>query len=295
MATTLKELVFNFFALCGLDPVQIRKGIWQVNADDSLMKELDGWRARGRLLQFTFEPRLAEMYGADLICRGSYRFDSIVRLIRKQGLLTRTHIPHHFFHEPSIRQKAINSMNHNGRTYVVNSAAAYGQYLAFRILVSFGGLQKKESIHTSVVDLSNGEVLKFNLPPHLLQPGGVDSTKVRARKCGLKKAYVTAVDCIWEELGRKKHTWADAAWEKLHREEGQLAEFFDGRSDAPEYAAKVRELRARLTPTVQADALRAAFVYIPLFHYRLVLVHPNRTETTKNLDYDPISNSLLLE
>ncbi len=63
------------------------------------MKELDGWRARGRLLQFTFEPRLAEMYGADLICRGgSYRFDSIVRLIRKQGLLTRTHIPpHHFF------------------------------------------------------------------------------------------------------------------------------------------------------------------------------------------------------
>ncbi len=292
---TLNELVFDFFTLCGLEPLEIRRGIWQVNADDSLMKELDGWRARGRLLQFTFEPRLAEMYGADLICPGSYRFNSIARLIRQQGILSRAHIPHHFFHEPSIRQKATDNLNPNGRTYVVNSATAYGQYLSLRILVSLRGLQKKESIHTCVVDLSDGEVLKFALPPHLLQPGGIEPQKLRRRRCGLKKAYESAVDHLLEALSRQEHTWAHDTWKRLHQEEEQLAEFFDGLTDSPEFASKAQELKARLTPTVRVNALRAAFIYIPLFHYRLMLVHPDRTETTRNLYYDPISNSRLLE
>lgn len=295
MIITLDQLIFDFFALCGLEPLEIRKGIWQVNADDALMQELDGWRARGRLLQFTFEPHLAEVYGADLICSGSYRFNSIIQLIRKQGLLSRAHIPHHFFHEPGIRQKATNSLNPGGRTYVVNSSLAYGQYLALRILVSFRGLQKKESIHTPVVDLSSGEVLKFALPPHLLQPGGIDPEKLRRRKCNLKKAYASAVDHLLEKLSQKEHTWANDTWEKLRREEKRLAEFFEGRSDSPQFASKAQELKARLTPTVQLNALRAALLYIPLFHYRLMLVHPDRTETTRNLYYDPISNSRLLE
>lgn len=102
----MEQLVFDFFKLCSLNPVEIRKGVWQVQADDGLMKELDGWRSQGRLLQFTFDQRLAEIYGADLICPGSYRLNSILQVIRKQGRLSQAHIPHHYFHEPSIQRRS---------------------------------------------------------------------------------------------------------------------------------------------------------------------------------------------
>lgn len=292
---TLNRLIFEFFALCGLEPLEIRKGIWQVNADDALMKELDGWRASARLLQFTFEPRLAEMYGADLISPGSYRLNSIVRVIREQGLLSRAHIPHHFFHESSIRQKATTGLNRGGRIYVVNNSLAYGQYLALRILLSFRGLREKETIHTSVVNLSNGEVLKLTIPPHLIQPGGVEPEKLRKRKYNLKKAYSIAVDHLLETLNQKEHNWANAAWAKLREEETKLAKFFEGQEESSGFASKSQELRTRLTPTLQINAIRAALVYVPLFHYRLMLVHQDKTETTKNLYYDPISNSRLLD
>lgn len=286
----MKQLVFDFFKLCNLEPVEIRKGVWQVQADDALMKELDGWRAQGRLLQFTFEQALAEAYGADLICPGSYRLNSILQVVRKQGTLSQAHIPHHFFHEPSIRKKVFGGLGVYERAYVVNSSLHYSQYLLLDILVEARGLQKKESIHTVIVNLSSGKVIKFSFPGHLLKAGAVSKDAVRKRKCSLKQAFANASSHLSDLLIQGGHTWAHEAQVKLASEEDKLCEFFGGQKDSAEFATKKQELQRRLGPILRMDALRAALLFIPLFHYRLVVVDPSGNEKTKSLTYDPVGN-----
>lgn len=287
--TTIKELVFDFFRLCELEPLEIRKGIWQVAVDEALIKELDGWRAQARLLQFTFDQQLAETYGADLICPGSYRLNSILQVIRKQGLYSNAHIPHHFFHEPNIRRKIVNSQEAQ-RVYVVNSSLHYGQYLELQIAVTTHGLQKKERVHTPLVNLSSGEVLKYAIPPHLLRSGGVPAELVRKRKVSFKRAFQAALDYLNELQEQNATTWTQEALEKLHQEEKKLEGYFDGRVASPEYSLKKEELHKRFWPTVRMDALRGAIIFVPLFGYRLVLVDANGNEKTQTLFYDPISS-----
>ncbi|HBN96419.1 MAG TPA: hypothetical protein DDZ66_08955 [Firmicutes bacterium] len=290
---TMQQLVFDFFRLCNLEPVEIRKGVWQVRADDALMKELDGWRAQGRLLQFTFDQRSAETYGADLICHGSYRLNSILQVIRKQGVLSQAHIPHHFFHEPGIRKKILGGFGAVERAYVVNCSLQYSQYLELEILAEARGLQKKESIHTVVVDLSSGKVLKFAFPYHLLKAGEVPKDTLRKRKCSFKQAFANATTHLHETMAASDHNWAYEARHKLTLEEEKLREFFQGRTESEEFKAKKQELHQRLAPAVRIDALRGAILLVPLFHYRLVVVETHGKEKSKNLTYDPIGNQYL--
>lgn len=289
----MQQLVFDFFKLCNIVPVEIRKGVWQVQADDALMKELDGWRAQGRLLQFTFDQHSAEIYGADLICAGSYRLNSILQVIRKQGVLSQAHIPHHFFHEPSIRKKILGGFGSIERAYVVNCSLQYAQYLQFEILVEAQGLQKKESIHTVVVDLSSGKALKFPLPYHLLKAGGIPKEMLRKRKCSFKQAFANATAYLHESIATGDHKWASEARHKLALEEEKLREFFQGRMESEEFATKKQELQQRLAPVLRMDALRGAIIMIPLFHYHLVVVENHGKEKSKSLIYDPISNLYL--
>lgn len=289
----MQQLIFDFFKLCNLEPLEIRKGVWQVQAGDALMKELDGWRAQGRLLQFTFDQRSAEIYGADLICSGSYRLNSILQVLRKQGILSQAHIPHQYFHEPGIRKKIISGFGASERAYVVNCALRYAQYLQWEILVETWGLQKKESIHSVVVDLSSGKVLKYVFPFHLLKAGGVPSDMLLKRKCSFKQAYSNAAVYLQDIVGTGDHQWAEDAQSKLEQEETRLNEFFAGRIDSGEYKAKLLELRQRLAPTLRIDALRGALLLIPLFQYRMMVVETNGQEKSKNLIYDPIGNLYL--
>lgn len=259
-------------------------------ADDSLMKELDGWRAQGRLLQFTFDKDLAAAYGADLISPGSYRLNTILQLIRKQGILSRCHIPHHFFHEANIRKKILSGLNTGQKAYVVNSSFPFSQYLQLEILVEAIGLQKKESIHTVVVNLSSGEIIKFAIPTHLLNAGGVATDLIMKRKCSFKKAYTKATDYLSEVIANEDQTWAKEAAQKLAQEEEKLRDFFKGQNAAEDFAAKQQELRRRLKPSVVMDTLRGAIIFIPCFSYRLMVVEPNGSEKIRQITYDPIAN-----
>lgn len=289
---TLRHLVFNFLELCGLQPLKIRPGIWQINADDALMKELDGWRASGRILQFTFDPKQAQKYGADLIDEGSYRFNTILRLIRKQGLFSLAHIPHHFFHEPDLQKKAAQALNPRGRTYVLKSCNRFGQYLILNILVSQRGLQQKESVHSPCVNLSTAEVLKFPVPPRLVLPGGVPGDNLNKRKCTLKKAYEAAASHLLKQLEQEEHAWAELSRQKLSEEKEQLAQFFEDRTDSPDFAGKIRELEQRFEPSVEMNVLRGALLYVPLFCYRMITVQPGAGEKAVQVCFDPLSNSL---
>lgn len=286
----VQQMVFDFFKLCNVEPVEIRKGVWQVQADDALMKELDGWRAQGRLLQFTFDQRLAELYGADLICRGSYRLNSILRVIRQQGTLSQAHIPHHFFHEPSIRKKILGSFAATERAYVVNCSLLYSPYLELTILVEARGLQKKESLHTVVVDLSSGNVLKFAFPYHLLKSEGVPKDALCKRKCSLKQAFRSATAHLNNLIAQTDTSWAHEARHKVNIEEEKLKDFFQGQVDSDEFRAKQEELHQRIGPVLRMDALRGSMLSVPLFKYRLVVVGSTGKEKTKNVMYDPIGN-----
>ncbi len=289
----MQQLVFDFFRLCNLQPVEIRKGVWQVQAGDALMKELDGWRAQGRLLQFTFDQRSAETYGADLICTGSYRLNSILQVLRKQGVLSQAHIPHQYFHEPSIRKKVVSGFGASERAYVVNCALRYAQYLQWELLVEARGLQKKESIHSVVVDLSSGKVLKYAFPYHLLQAGGVPTDMLLKRKCSFKQAYSNGAIYLQDIVGNGDHQWAKDAQVKLAQEKAKLDEYFAGCTNSDEYKAKLLGLQQRLAPILRMDALRGALLLIPLFQYRLMLVEANGHEKGKDLIYDPIGNLYL--
>lgn len=284
----IQELVFEFFHLCELEPMEIRKGIWQVQIPEALMKELDGWRSQARLLQFTFDQRLAESYGADLICPGSYRLNSILQVTRKQGLYSHAHIPHHFFHEPNIRKKVLDRPG-TQRVYMVNNTLQYGQYLELQISVVQQGLQNKERVHTPIVNLSSGDVLKFPIPTHLLRPGGADANLLRKRKTSYKRAFQAALAHLSNLEGNSDLDWALKAQETLYAEHERLETFFEGRTSSPEYAVKRQELTKRLEPLVQMNLLRGAILHIPVFLYRLVLVDPSGREKTQTVVYDPIS------
>ncbi|HHT42609.1 MAG TPA: hypothetical protein GX014_04330 [Firmicutes bacterium] len=270
--------------------MEIRRGVWQVRADDALMKELDGWRSQGRLLQFTFDRGLASAYGADLIGPGSYRLNTLLNLIRRQGVLSQAHIPHHFFYEPNIRRKVVTSSSSGERAYVLTSSSLYGQYLQLELLAEARGLQKKESLHTVTVNLSSGEILKFPLPAHLIQGGGVDPALVVKRKCSLKNAYLSAAAHVAGAIAEQGQEWAQEALESMAAETEKLNAFFQGRSDSAEYEAKLQELQRRMQPVLAIDAVRGAVIYAPLFRYRLVVVDAQARERTKTVTYDPIAN-----
>lgn len=256
------------------------------------MKELDGWRAQGRLLQFTFDKELAAAYGADLISPGSYRLNTIISLIRKQGILSRAHIPHHYFHEPNIRKRILSGLNSGQRAYVVNNSFLFCQYLQLEIRVEMRGLQKKERIHTVVVNLSSGEMIKFAIPNHLLHAGEVGQDLVIKRNCSLKRAYISATKYLSELIASENQAWAHEALAKHAQEEEKIREFFQGQNSTEEYATKKQELDRRLKPSVTMDVLRGAMLLIPCFCYRLMVVDVNGSEKTKQVIYDPIANAV---
>jgi len=287
---SIRQLVFDFFALCGHRPIEVCPGVWQVKADDGLMQALDGWRAQGRLLQFSFQRDLAEAYGAELISPGSYRLNTILRLVQGQGLLSQAHIPHHLFHEPGIRKRVLAECAGTGRAYVLTSSAHFGQYLQLELSAQARGLQKKESLHTIVVNLSSGEVLKFAFPFHLLQAGSVPTEQIRRRKCSLKQAYLKAAAHVSELWSQDDQSWVEQALGKMAEEEKKLREFYQGRTSTAEFTAKLQELRGRLHPGLSIRALRGAILFTPLFSYRLVVVSASGRERVCTVMYDPIAN-----
>ena len=141
------DVVFNFFKLCNLKPVQIRKGIYQVQIPDALAKELDGWRAKGGLFQFTFDQKLAETYGAELISEGGYRLDSIIKVIQKQARLSNAILPHTTFFEPTIRRKILDRLakeNPGYRWYIVDYHCKYSPYFLFVLQLTYLAYEKRK-------------------------------------------------------------------------------------------------------------------------------------------------------
>lgn len=292
---SLPDIVFQFFELCRLQPLEIRKGIWQVQIDDILIKELDGWRAKGRLLQFTFDKKLAETYGAELIGPGSYRINSILQVIRKQAALSHAHMPHSVFHEPNIRKKVIQRLSEKTaatRVYVLNNSLLYGQYLWMVMSLSFVTHEKKEEIKTPLVNLRSGKVLSFALPTHLFCSGVPVSENIGKRKVSFKQAYAKICDHLVEEISRMDDTWAKEAWDHVRQEQAKLEAYFEDNTVQDNQAAKKVELLNRTAPKVQIRALRGAILYVPLFQYRLMEVMDTGKERIRNIHYDPVSNRL---
>lgn len=275
--------------------MEVRQGVWQVQAPEELMKELDGWRAQARLLQFTFDRELASVYGADLIGPGSFRLNSILSALRRRASLSCAHIPHHFFHEPGIRRKVLTSFGFGERAYVLTNTYRFSQYLELVILAEAKGLQKKESLHTLVVNLSSGELIRFSFPSHLLQAGGVPDELLEKRRCSLKQAYRKAALHLARLFAQEDQTWAEEALEQIVSEEDKLKAFFQGNTASPEYQAKSNELKRRLQPLLTLNVLRGALLFIPLYCYRLVVVNPEGKERIKTVTFDPIANNCTLD
>ena len=162
MPNTIPELVFSFFQLLNLKPVEIRKGIYQVQIDDQLAKELDGWRAKGRLFQFTFDRKLAQSFGAELISPGSYRLDTIIRVLQKQAVLSVGYLPHDVFYEPAVRMKVLDRLlqNPESRFYVIDHRLRYGPTFGSR-LESRTAYEKSEELRKALIDLISGKVVNM--------------------------------------------------------------------------------------------------------------------------------------
>lgn len=255
------------------------------------MKELDGWRAQGRLLQFTFDKHLAEIYGAELISNGSYRLNTITRLIRKQGLLAQAHLCHEHFYEPNIRNKVLASLGPKKRVYVINNRQCYCQYLGLQLSVRRLGLQKKESLHFPMVNLSSGEVLlKFPISTHLFSSGSPLKDAILKKKISFKKAFVAAIDRLTQVFAEKDDSWAKNALDQLNKEKEKLDSFYEDSTDFSAYKHKTEELEKRLYPKLEITTMRVALLFIPLFHYRLMVVDGKGNEKTETLYYNPVSN-----
>lgn len=289
----IPQLVFKFFQLLGKKPVEIRKGIWQVHLDEALAKELDGWRAKERLFQFTFDRKLADTYGAEFISPGSYRLDTILQAIRKQAALSRAHLPHELFHEPSIRrsvedrllQKAAASV----RYYALNLDNGFAPYLWLISQVSYITHQRRDELVSHCVNLCTGRVMVPPISNHLFVGGAPVSARIRRRRVTYKQAYKNLCQHITSELEGQDNHWAEEAWEALYREEEKLAQFFEGSPDE-ELEAKRRILRENHAPRVLVRPIRGALLYVPNFTYRLMEV--GLTERVMQITYDPLTHEI---
>lgn len=294
MEQAIAQLVFRFFQLLGLEPVQIRRGIWQVVLPEPLAKELDGWRAKERLFQFTFDRKLADTYSAELITPGSYRLDTILQAVRKQAALARAHLPHEFFHEPSIRKSLLDRLAHQAvgplRYYVLSLDNAFSPYLWIISQVSYVTHQRRDELYSHWIDLCTGQVTAPPISNHLLVGGPPNSNLIRRRKITYKQAYGNLCQHITNELTEQDQTWADEAWNALKEEKRKLADFYEGDATPDELAAKQRILEENHAPRVMVRPIRGALLYVPSFSYRLVEV--GQSEQVRRVIYDPLTHEI---
>lgn len=291
MSEVIPELVFKFFQLCNLKPVEIRKGIYQVQIDDQLAKELDGWRAKARLFQFTFDRKLAQTYGAELISPGSYRLDTIVRLIQKQAVLSSGYLPHDVFYEPAIRRKILDrfKIKHpESRFYILDHNLRYGPYFWITLRVTYLAYEKHEELRKLLVDLVSGKVVNYDIPAELLKPGFCDQKLQYRRRLSFKQAYQCLQREIVHELKYKDPSWAVNAAQDLAKEQARLEEYFSDLPDPDQRRLRIAELMNRAKPRVQIRPLRAAILYLPKLEYRIMQV--DQAEKINRITYDPVSN-----
>lgn len=289
----IAELVFNFFDLCNLKPVQIRKGIYQVQVSDELARELDGWRAKGGLFQFTFDRKLAETYGAEFISHGGYRLDSIIKVIQKQAVLSKAYLPHSVFYEPAIRKKLLERLalqNPGYRWYIVDHQAKYGPYFWFILRLIYLAYEKQEEIRKPLVDLNNGKMINYEIPVDLLQEGKVEKQSLLKRKLSYQQAYQQVQKGINGQLEYADASWAKKATKLLTEERERLENYFKDLPDQEQRERRIAELMERAKPRVQIRPLRGGLLYLPKFEYRIMQVGQN--EKTNRIIYDPVSNSL---
>ncbi|NMB38296.1 MAG: hypothetical protein GX994_01840 [Firmicutes bacterium] len=288
----IQDLVFQFFKLCSLKPVEIRKGIFQVHIDEQLAKELDGWRAKGRLFQFTFNKQLAETYGAELISYGSYRLNALIRLIKKQAILASGYLPHNTFYEPAIRSKILNRLEIKQpgyRWYLIDYKYVYGPYLWFTVLLTYLAYEKREELRKIPVDLVNGKVVNYEIPADLLKPGTIaDKQPQYRRKLSYKQAYTRLQEELTEQLSFSDPAWAIIAAEQVEAERTQLEDYFQSLPDSKQKNIRIAELMKRAKPRVEIRPLRAAYLYLPKLEYRIMQVG-NRGKINRII-YDPVSN-----
>jgi len=287
----LKQIVFDFFSLCKLKPLEIRKGVWQVHVPEELARELDGWRAKGGLFQFTFDKRLADNYGAELISAGSYRLDSILKVIRDQAVLADAYLPASVFYEPNIRHKLLDKMhyaNTGKRYYVLDQRLVYGLYFWFILQVSHLAYEKREVIKKPLVDLSTGNVLNYEIPEHLLRAGCPEGSTAYKRRLSFKKAYERLQEQMTTELEMADTSWALEALKQLEDEKQQIEEFYGEHEDQEQKELRLHELFERCGPKIQVRPLRGATLYLPQYEYKVMEVGPK--ETVYSVSYDPVSN-----
>jgi len=291
MEDAVRELVFQFFELLNLKPLEIRKGIYQVQIDDQLAKELDGWRAKGRLFQFTFDRKLAQTYGAELISPGSYRLDTLVRAIQKQAVLSAGYLPHDVFYEPAVRRKILDRLkiaHPESRFYVLDYQLRYGPYFWITLRISYLAYEKQEELRKLLVDLISGRVVNYHVPSDLLKPGFCDQKLQYRRRLSFKQAYQCLQQEIVRELKYQDPGWALAAAQNLAAERARLEEFFRDLPDSHERSLRIAELMERAKPRVQVRPLRAAVLHLPKFEYRIMQV--DQVEKINRITYDPVSN-----
>ena len=287
----INEIVIKFLELCQLKPVEIRKGIFQVHIDDTLAKELDGWRAKARLFQFTFDPKLAETYQAELISTGSYRLDTIVRLIQKQAVLSSGLLPHDVFYEPVVQRRILDRLkiqNPTSRFYILDHQLKYGPYLWVTLRLTYLAYEKREELRKPLVDLVNGKVVNYEIPADLLKPGSCDPKLALRRRLSYKKAYQLLQETLTGELKYADPQWAITAAEQLKQEQAQLEQYFQDMPDAEERNIRIAELMNRARPRIQVRPLRAAILYLPKFVYRIMQV--DAEEKINRITYDPVSS-----
>jgi hypothetical protein len=289
----IAELVFTFFRLLRKEPLEIRRGIWQVFLDEALAKELDGWRAKERLFQFTFDRKLADAYGAELITSGSYRLDTILQAVQKQALLSRAHLPHDRFHEPSIRasmvQRLSGSAQYPTRFYVLNLERSFSPYLWIVFQISRITHHRRDTLYSISVHLCTGRVTPLPISTQLFV-GGPPFGPVQRRVLSYKQAYNKLCRHIGEELAVQDQTWAEEAHEALEAEQRKLASFFEGSMRQDELAARQRALVENYAPRVLVQPMRGALLYVPNFCYKLMEV--GQTERVFHATYDPLTHEV---
>lgn len=288
----IADLVFQFFQLLDLKPIAIRKGIYQVHIDEQLAKQLDGWRAKSRLFQFTFDKKLSKTYGAELICRGSYRLDTIITLIRKKAVLSTGYLPHSVFYEPSIRRKILDRLaitNPECRWYVIDYQCIFGPYLWVTLSLTYLAYEKREELQKILIDLIDGQIVHHQIPADLLKSGHSDPKITYKRKLTFKQAYCCIQQEITRQLSYSDQTWAQIALEELEKERMQLEDYFKNIPDSQHQHKRIAELMNRAKPRVQVRPLRGALLFLPKLEYRVMQV--GKQEKTNRIIYDPVSNN----
>jgi len=144
MENKIKELVFSFLDMVGINGREVATGIWSAKVPEHEQAFFNGFET----LRFTFDRALAEQHrDLELICEGSFLLRKIIERLAEIPKASRLY---------SLSQPEVEPAGLDGGLRVVSDKVYYRPRVVFNFKVQYECDQRREKLYSMVADTATG-------------------------------------------------------------------------------------------------------------------------------------------